>query len=63
MDKNKPYLLLQGPVPNYADTNYTYSIDQQVIDNDLMEQSLELEQWAQALEDDGPDNFNIEQEV
>jgi len=53
MDKNKPYV----------DTNYTYSIDQQVIDNDLMEQSLELEQWAQALEDDGPDNFNIEQEV
>ena len=38
-------------------------IDQDVIDNDLMEQSLELEQWAQALEDDGIDNFSIEQEI
>ena len=35
-------------------------IDQDTIDNDLMEQSLELEQWAQALEDEGSDNFNIE---
>ena len=38
-------------------------IDQDVIDNDLREQSLELEQLAQALEDDGLDNFNIEQEA
>ena len=38
-------------------------IDQDAIDNDLMEQSLELEQWAQALEDDGIDNFSIEQEI
>jgi hypothetical protein len=37
-------------------------IDQEVIDNDLMEQSLEFEQWAQALEDEGLDNFSIEQE-
>ncbi len=38
-------------------------IDQDVIDNDLMEQSLELEQWMHIAEDDGLDNFNIEQEV
>ena len=38
-------------------------IDQEVIDNDLMEQSLEFERWAQALEDQGLDNFSIEQEV
>jgi hypothetical protein len=39
------------------------NIDQEVIDNDLMEQSLEFEQWAQALEDEGVDNFSIEQEI
>ena len=39
------------------------NIDQEVIDNDLMEQSLEFEQWAQALEDEGIDNFSIEQEI
>ena len=39
-------------------------IDQDTIDNDFIEYlwdlSLELEQWAQALEDDGLDNFSIE---
>ena len=38
-------------------------IDQDVIDNDLMEQSLELEHWMHIVEDEGLDNFNIEQEV
>ena len=40
-----------------------YIIHNEIIDEDLMEQSLELEQWAQALEDDGLDNFSIEQEI
>jgi len=61
MDKNKPYL--PHYLPEFVTSNYKYSIDREVIDNDLMEQSLELEQWAQALEDDGLDNFNIEQEI
>ena len=39
------------------------TIDQEVIDDDLMEPSLELEHWAHIVEDDGLDNFNIEQEV
>ena len=38
-------------------------IDQDVIDNDLMEQSLELEHWMHIAEDDGLDYFNIEQEA
>ena len=39
------------------------TIDQEVIDDDLMEQSLELEHWMHIAGDDGLDNFNIEQEV
>jgi hypothetical protein len=43
-----------------SDQNSMYIIHNDIIDDDLMEQSLELEQWAQALEDEGSDNFNIE---
>jgi len=46
-----------------SDNNSMYIIHNEIIDEDLMEQSLEFEQWAQALEDDGLDNFSIEQEI
>ena len=38
------------------------TIDQEVIDDDLMEPSLELEHWTHIAGDDGLDNFNLQQE-
>jgi hypothetical protein len=46
-----------------SDQNSMYIIHNDIIDDDLMEQSLELEHWMHIAEDDGLDNFSIEQEV
>ena len=46
-----------------SDLNNMYIINQSIIDNDILEQTLEIENWSHQAEEDSLDNFYIEQEI